>query len=510
MPFGTSHEAIVQVSRLALWSFYRRIEVQGEENMPEDGPVIIAATHHNMIVDPSVLSNTMPHGRRCHYWGKHTMFSHPLAKRILDDSGVLPVDRTTKNNTLLYASTYQALRVGEVVAVFPEGTSHTLPRMGEFKDGVSWAALEYAKSLVDDNKPNPDGSIPKPAVVVPVAIVYDDKASYRSNVIVRYGEPITMDKYLPLFLSEGKPAVKQLSRDVEEAIVRMTINAPDWLSYYSAYAARDILFSDKTLVSDFVPVTQSLIKSLNNWAQKEDEVKLLQLDLQTYHQDLRKLKLRDQHIAKYDEETITAVSTIAQLIQKSLMSLVDLPLFLPGLIAHLPLYIAGYYAGKTEIYMEVRAQNKIFLGMLLAILTYIWVFFWSWFNLFGASFWGLFVAVGVTATFMWYHVVSIDERYDNWKDLLGRWRLFDAFVMGRGMWKRRDRIQEVKKLRQKCQRGLQAFIRQHHVEDPDLDYVYLSVRSRAKELNQISSAAKGRKATSQMKRARSYKWALEE
>lgn len=72
-----------------------------------------------------------------------------------------------------------------MVAVFPEGTSHTLPRLGEFKDGVSWAALEYAKSLIDDNKPNSDGSIPKPAVVVPVAIVYDDKASYRSNVIVR-------------------------------------------------------------------------------------------------------------------------------------------------------------------------------------------------------------------------------------------------------------------------------------------------------------------------------------
>jgi 1-acyl-sn-glycerol-3-phosphate acyltransferase len=108
-----------------------------------------------------------------------------LAKRILDDSGVVPVDRTTKNNALLYASTYEVLRLGEVVAVFPEGTSHTLPRMGEFKDGVSWAALEYAKSLLEDNWPNPDQSIPKPAVVVPVAIVYTDKASYRSNVIVR-------------------------------------------------------------------------------------------------------------------------------------------------------------------------------------------------------------------------------------------------------------------------------------------------------------------------------------
>jgi 1-acyl-sn-glycerol-3-phosphate acyltransferase len=41
MPFGTSHEAIVQISRLALWSFYNRIEVQGEHNVPAEGPVIL-------------------------------------------------------------------------------------------------------------------------------------------------------------------------------------------------------------------------------------------------------------------------------------------------------------------------------------------------------------------------------------------------------------------------------------------------------------------------------------
>jgi glycerol-3-phosphate O-acyltransferase/dihydroxyacetone phosphate acyltransferase len=253
-----------------------------------------------------------------------------------------------------------------------------------------------------------------------------------------------------------------------------------------------------------------LINALHNWAQKDEGVKELQLNLDEYRKSLNSLKLRDQHIAKYDEETITAISTIADLIKMSLLSLIDLPLFLPGLIAHLPLYIAGYYAGKTEIYMEVRAQNKIFLGMALALFTYVFVFFWSWFTLFGASFWGLFVAIGVTFTFMWYHVVSIDDRYDSWKDLLGRWRLFDAFVMGRGMWKRRDRIQECKKLRRTCQRGLQSLILEHHAEDNDLEYIWLSVRSRAKEFAYVSSQPKGRRMTSQMKRARSYKWAMEE
>lgn len=100
-----------------------------------------AATHHNMIVDPAVLSVTFPNQRRLHYWAKDTMFKNPYAASFLHDCGVVPVDRTTKNNKLLYAATFEVLKLGEAVAVFPEGTSHTLPRLGTFKDGTSFVRI---------------------------------------------------------------------------------------------------------------------------------------------------------------------------------------------------------------------------------------------------------------------------------------------------------------------------------------------------------------------------------
>lgn len=100
-----------------------------------------AATHHNMIVDPAVLSVTFPNKRRLHYWAKDSMFKNPYAASFLNDCGVVPVDRTTKNNSLLYAATFDVLKLGEAVAVFPEGTSHTLPRLGTFKDGTSFVSF---------------------------------------------------------------------------------------------------------------------------------------------------------------------------------------------------------------------------------------------------------------------------------------------------------------------------------------------------------------------------------
>ena len=93
-----------------------------------------------MIVDPAVLSVTFPRQRRLHYWAKDSMFKNPYAAAFLNDCGVVPVDRTTKNNAKLYAATFEVLKLGEAVAVFPEGTSHTLPRLGAFKDGTSFVS----------------------------------------------------------------------------------------------------------------------------------------------------------------------------------------------------------------------------------------------------------------------------------------------------------------------------------------------------------------------------------
>ena len=93
-----------------------------------------------MIVDPAILSVTFPEQRRLHYWAKDSMFKNPNAAKFFYNCGVVPVDRKTKNNAQLYAATYEVMRLGESVAVFPEGTSHTLPRLGTFKDGASFVS----------------------------------------------------------------------------------------------------------------------------------------------------------------------------------------------------------------------------------------------------------------------------------------------------------------------------------------------------------------------------------
>ena len=49
-----------------------------------------------------------------------------FARWILLDAGNIPVDRKTKNNQVLYATTFDVLKQGECVAVFPEACSTLL------------------------------------------------------------------------------------------------------------------------------------------------------------------------------------------------------------------------------------------------------------------------------------------------------------------------------------------------------------------------------------------------
>lgn len=243
---------------------------------------------------------------------------------------------------------------------------------------------------------------------------------------------------------------------------------------------------------------------MNTLGKDDIEIANLQKSLVAYKLELESLALKDTQIAKYNEKNITAISTTLELLKRTLASLVDLPLFLPGLVAHLPLYVAGYFAGRFEIYEEVRAQNKIFFGMVLVPVIYLISFIWGWFALFGGTFFGFFIALATLAVFVWYHVVSIDERYENFKDLQGRWRLFDAVVLGRGMWRRKERIMGLKKLRNENLTRVRKMITSYKGSNDDVHVVWLALRLRVRQFGEVSKLRSKKKAL-----AKQYEWCFE-
>ena len=101
-----------------------------------------------------------------------------MLSKVLYSTGNIHVDRKSKDRQALFRGTIDALSRGNAVALFPEGTSYTEPRIMQVKEGAAWAALEYNKWT----RENPENASQDPLAIVPCAIVYTNKSKYRSYV----------------------------------------------------------------------------------------------------------------------------------------------------------------------------------------------------------------------------------------------------------------------------------------------------------------------------------------
>ncbi|EIW75552.1 acyltransferase [Coniophora puteana RWD-64-598 SS2] len=286
MPPMLAYRFLRKISDWTLEGFYSDVHVSGREHVPEEGPLIIAATHHNEIIDIAALSATIPHRRQVRFWAKSTMFKNIFARELLTSAGSIPVQRNPDSastgpgsnghgpggggkagmsQAALFRDTSAALAAGSVVGVFPEGTSYSEPRIVQVKDGAAWAAVEYAKAVRRGEVR--EG---RELVVVPAAVVYTDKSQYQSRVCVRYGEPIPISRYVEGLKEEDEEAtravVKGVSAEIERRLRALTINAEDWDTLSAAAAARELFFPKPLSLGldNYVDVSQSLVDTLTD------------------------------------------------------------------------------------------------------------------------------------------------------------------------------------------------------------------------------------------------------
>ncbi|OCH88645.1 glycerol-3-phosphate-acyltransferase [Obba rivulosa] len=389
-----------------------------------------------MMLDPAILSSAFPHARILHYWAKASLFANPAMAYILKSAGNIPVDRKSKDRQRLFRGTFDALARGKAVALFPEGTSYTEPRIMQVKDGAAWAALEYMKWVIDHPEKIQMGA--ENILLIPTAIVYTNKSKYRSQVIMEFGRPIATEPYREQFLSpeEGasRAAVKRLTAAIEQQLVEMTINAPDWEALYAARMARDLLWEDERRINldDFVAISQTLV-DLFCTPDLVPNFTAIKRHLLTYYSLLQSTNMTNSVLSSlplpkqldpyHPVPLPSRLFTLMILMRDTLTCLVRLPFFLIPLVVHAPAYALGRFGARlVEEEEETQAQNKVVFGLLFLLMMYPATFFFVWaflrYTPLGALFAGAFVFL-----FARYHNTLINDNYEHLKRLSAAWRV---------------------------------------------------------------------------------------
>ena len=188
--------------------------MQGRDNMPASGPLIVISNHLSNL-DPPIVSAVLK--RRPNFLAKKELFSNPAFAWFLRSYGAFPVHRRGADLAALNWGVAR-LKAGEVLVVFPEGTRS---RGEGLLKGQSGAALLAKLSG---------------ATVLPMAITGSEPLQNMLRVFcpaarirVVVGRPFTVKA------PEGKPERDRLEKTTREMMARIASLLPE--SHRGAYAS---------------------------------------------------------------------------------------------------------------------------------------------------------------------------------------------------------------------------------------------------------------------------------
>jgi 1-acyl-sn-glycerol-3-phosphate acyltransferase len=171
------------VTRLAL-TIWRPI-VEGRENIPADGRVIIASNHLSFI-DSFLIPMVAP--RRVAFIAKAEYFETPgikglLMKGFFTGIGSVPVRRGDHRAALdSLDDSLAVIESGVAFGIYPEGTRSRDGRLYRGKVGVGWLALKSGATII-------------PTAVIGTQDLLPVGAKYPRlvRVTVRFGEPMELE-----------------------------------------------------------------------------------------------------------------------------------------------------------------------------------------------------------------------------------------------------------------------------------------------------------------------------
>jgi 1-acyl-sn-glycerol-3-phosphate acyltransferase len=172
--------------------------------LPATGGCVVALNHVSHL-DPLTAAHFLyDHGRLPRYLAKSELFRNKVLGFFLRSAGQIPVERLSRNAVGAYDAAVAAIRAGECVVVYPEGTITRDPDLWPMtgKSGAARIALETGCPVI------PVGQWGAHRILGPYAKRPD--LFPRKSIEMLVGDPVDLSD---LMTEERTPAVVQQAND---------------------------------------------------------------------------------------------------------------------------------------------------------------------------------------------------------------------------------------------------------------------------------------------------------
>jgi len=217
--------------------------IEGVENIPEDGPAIIASNHLafcDSIFMPLLVPRRVTFLAKAEYFTERGLKGY-VKRAFFTAVGQVPIDRSGGSASQAALSTAtRLLNDGNLLGIYPEGTRSPDGRLYRGRTGVAWMALQTGVpvipcAMIDTEKINPPGSV---------------TWRFRPRPGVRFGKPLDFSRYAGL--QNDRFVLRSMTDEIMYEL--MLLSGQEYVDQYATKAKAEIELARaaarESLVSD--------------------------------------------------------------------------------------------------------------------------------------------------------------------------------------------------------------------------------------------------------------------
>jgi glycerol-3-phosphate O-acyltransferase/dihydroxyacetone phosphate acyltransferase len=342
------YAVVRMIARFWIWFFFDRVELRHPERVPRTGPVLLCINHPNNLIDSLLVGSVLP--RKVHYLATAALFRSRLIARILVALGAIPIYRKADNpnkmgrNWEMFTACEEGFDRGRLIAMYPEGATHSEAHLRQIKTGAARIALGY------------EAHAPGRLNVVPVGLSFEVRRRFRGRVLVSVGEPIDVSAYLAGYRGEPAKALHALTTAIQAAMAREVVDVEriDMATLaravevlYRAEVERE-LWGELKIVGrpiDPFPTSASIADAAEHFRKLDPgRIERLWQRILGYQAGLAAYRLRDEAVRSGLERAAEP-----RRVARSWQTIIGWPLFVYGAAVNfLPYYLPGWLAERTS------------------------------------------------------------------------------------------------------------------------------------------------------------------